>query len=264
MKYDVTVDRQKYIGGSDIPIIMNLSPFKKRYDLLLEKAGIKEVENQSNKYTDFGQQAEPEIRQYINNTYSFNFKPDRKIIDNLRYHSDGYDKSLKCLLEIKTTSKICEDIKDYKLYLVQLLYGMVLHKVKKGVLAVYHRPDNFEEMQEINISKENLQIFNIDIDDYKNLVFSIEESIEKFEKDLYKLKLNPLLTEFELYPEELQESVKKLNDCLTLSSILEDKINKLKKDILEQMQNENIKKLKVDELAISLINTEKKTYLKII
>jgi len=263
MKYDVTIDRQKYIGGSDIPIIMNLSPFKKRYDLLLEKAGIKEVEDQSNKYTDFGQQAEPKIRQYINTIYSFSFKPDRIIIDNLRYHSDGYDESLKCLLEIKTTSKIYEDIKNYKLYLVQLLYGMVLHKVKKGVLAVYHRPDNFEEIKEIDINKKNLQIFNIDINDYQNLIFEIEESIEEFEKDLYKLKINPLLTEFELYPEELQEPVKKLNDYLTLSSVLEDKINKLKEDILEQMQRENVKKLKVDELTVSLINTDKKTYLKI-
>jgi len=264
MKYDVTVDRQKYIGGSDIPIIMNLSPFKKRYDLLLEKAGIKEVENQSNKYTNFGQQAEPKIRQYINTIYSFNFKPDRIIIDNLRYHSDGYDKNLKCLLEIKTTSKIYEDIKNYKLYLVQLLYGMVLHKIKKGILAVYHRPDNFEEIKEIDINKKNLQIFNIDISDYQNLISEIEESIEEFEKDLYRLKINPLLTEFELYPEKLQELTRKLSNYLTLYSVLENKINNLKSNILEQMKNENIKKLRVDELTINLINTEKKAYLKII
>ncbi len=42
MEYDVTIDRDKYIGGSDIPAIMGLSPFTSRWDLLLEKAGLKE------------------------------------------------------------------------------------------------------------------------------------------------------------------------------------------------------------------------------
>ena len=39
MQETVKQDRDKYIGGSDIPVIMNLSPFKSRFDLLLEKAG---------------------------------------------------------------------------------------------------------------------------------------------------------------------------------------------------------------------------------
>ena len=34
---DVTKDRDKYIGGSDVPIIMGLSPFKTRWQLLREK-----------------------------------------------------------------------------------------------------------------------------------------------------------------------------------------------------------------------------------
>ena len=42
MEFDVTIDRDKYIGGSDIPIIMGISSFKTRWDLLLEKAGLKE------------------------------------------------------------------------------------------------------------------------------------------------------------------------------------------------------------------------------
>ena len=43
MQETVKQDRDKYIGGSDIPIIMNLSPFKRRYDLLLEKAKYKNI-----------------------------------------------------------------------------------------------------------------------------------------------------------------------------------------------------------------------------
>lgn len=40
MQETVKQDRDKYIGGSDIPVIMNLSPYKTRFDLLLEKATI--------------------------------------------------------------------------------------------------------------------------------------------------------------------------------------------------------------------------------
>ena len=46
MQKSVKEDREKYIGGSDIPIIMGISPFKSRFDLLLEKAELKD--NDSN------------------------------------------------------------------------------------------------------------------------------------------------------------------------------------------------------------------------
>ena len=38
MQQTVSKNREKYIGGSDVPIIMNISQFKTRYQLLLEKA----------------------------------------------------------------------------------------------------------------------------------------------------------------------------------------------------------------------------------
>ena len=49
---DVTKDRHKYIGGSDIPIIMGISDFKTRFDLLLEKAQLKEDDFEGNVYTE--------------------------------------------------------------------------------------------------------------------------------------------------------------------------------------------------------------------
>ena len=49
---NVTENRYKYIGGSDIPIIMGISTFKKRFDLLLEKAQLKTDDFQGNEYTD--------------------------------------------------------------------------------------------------------------------------------------------------------------------------------------------------------------------
>ena len=66
MQDSVKQDRDKYIGGSDIPIIMRLSPYKSRYDLLLEKAGYKEDTFEGNIYTEYGNTMEPKIREYIN------------------------------------------------------------------------------------------------------------------------------------------------------------------------------------------------------
>ena len=63
---NVKVDRDKYIGGSDIPIIMGISQFKTRFELLLEKAGLKENTFDGNEYTEYGNIMEPKIRDYIN------------------------------------------------------------------------------------------------------------------------------------------------------------------------------------------------------
>ena len=64
--YDVTIDRNLFIGGSDIGIIMGISPFKTRFDLLIEKAGYKENNFTGNDFTEFGHIIEPKIRDYIN------------------------------------------------------------------------------------------------------------------------------------------------------------------------------------------------------
>ena len=64
MQETVKKDREKYIGGSDIPIIMNLSPFKSRYDLLLEKAGYKEDTFSGNIFTEYGNIMEEKIREH--------------------------------------------------------------------------------------------------------------------------------------------------------------------------------------------------------
>ena len=80
---DVKVDREKYIGGSDIPIIMGISHFKTRFDLLLEKAKLKENDFDGNDYTEYGNTMEPKIRQYINVLFKRDFKEDKLIKDDV-------------------------------------------------------------------------------------------------------------------------------------------------------------------------------------
>lgn len=210
---DVTIDRHKFIGGSDIPIIMGISPFKSRFDLLLEKAELKENDFVDNEYTEYGNILEPKIRDYINKTEKDKYIEDKIIQDDLRYHSDGFNG--KSVLEIKTTSQIKEDVNDYKIYLVQLLMGMQIHGVKKGKLAVYERPKDFNK----DFDESKLKVYEIDIKNYKELVEDINLAIEQFRVDLAKVKENPLITEEDLQPKEL---IKISNEVVALELKLKE------------------------------------------
>ena len=193
-KYDVTIDRFKWIGGSDIPAIMGISPFTTRFDLLLFKAELKENDFKGNEYTRYGQIMEPKIRNYINKEYKLKYRPSKHEFIEKRYrcHTDGEDKS--SILEIKTTSKDCKTIRGYKIYLVQLLFYMYNIGKEEGKLVVYIRPEDFNE----DLDTERIKIFNIRLEDYKDLVQEIEEEVIKFKKDIKRVLDNPLIEEWEL------------------------------------------------------------------
>lgn len=211
-KIDVTKDRDKYIGGSDIPIIMGLSPFRSRWDLLQEKALGKVSDFSGNEYTEYGKTMEPIIRNYINDTYNRSFVDDTSRIDgDIRYHADGWEKSNEwwedegTVLEIKTTGKTFQQPsrpgdfaaerkfleEHYKQYLVQLLVGMRMYHVRLGLLAVYERPSDFStEFEEFN-----LDWFTIRAEEWADLYAEIDRALDAFRRDCEKLKANPDLDE---------------------------------------------------------------------
>nr|DAP67105.1 MAG TPA: Exonuclease [Caudoviricetes sp.] len=242
MKEDSVIkDREKYIGGSDISIIMGISPFKTRFDLLLEKACLKENTFVENEYTEYGDKLEPKIRDFINETlYQKNpFKPNCKIIGKFRGNCDGENHT--SILEIKTTSKIHNNIDEYKTYLVQLLKYMEVFEKEKGVLAVYSRPEDFNE----EFDNKRLQIFVIDIDNYKDLLKEINEEIDKFLIDLEKLKENPFLTEEDLLPKDLTifaNSVLQLESDVIKAKKIIEKYEEEKEKLRIAMINANVKK----------------------
>lgn len=242
MKEDSVIkDRDKYIGGSDIGIIMDISPFKTRFDLLLEKAGLKENTFVGNEYTEYGDKLEPKIRDFINETlYQKNpFRPNCKIIGKFRGNCDGENHT--SILEIKTTSKIHNNIDEYKTYLVQLLKYMEVFEKEKGVLAVYSRPEDFNE----EFDNKRLQIFVIDIDNYKDLLKEINEEIDKFLIDLEKLKGNPFLTEEDLLPKDLTifaNSVLQLESDVIKAKKIIEKYEEEKEKLRLAMINANVKK----------------------
>lgn len=242
MKEDSVIkDRDKYIGGSDIGIIMDISPFKTRFDLLLEKAGLKENTFVGNEYTEYGDKLEPKIRDFINETlYQKNpFRPNCKIVGKFRGNCDGENRT--SILEIKTTSQIHQDVNEYKLYLVQLLKYMEIYEKGKGVLAIYNRPEDFKE----EFDNKRLQIFVIDIDNYKDLLKEINEAIDKFLIDLEKLKGNPFLTEEDLLPKDLTifaNSVLQLESDVIKAKKIIEKYEEEKEKLRLAMINANVKK----------------------
>ena len=235
---DVKIDREKYIGGSDIPIIMGISRFSSRFDLLLFKAGLKEIDNEGNSYTEYGNTMEPKIRQYINTLFKRNFKEDKLIKDDIRCHFDGIDDDM--ILEIKTTSMIYQNVNDYKTYLVQLLFYMINANIENGMLCVYERPSDFDE----SFDSDRLQIFTIKLSDYQDLCVEILEAVQQFRIDLQKLKDNPFLTEQDLINTSvviLANKVVKLEERLkTYDDILKERDN-LKQELKEAMERNNIK-----------------------
>ena len=234
MQETVNKDREKYIGGSDIPVIMDISPFKSRFDLLLEKAGYKENDFTGNVFTEYGNTLEPKIRDYVNKNFcneETSFVEGKHVreategeIIGVRIHTDGENDNE--ILEIKTTSQIFEDVNDYKIYLVQLLYYMILTDKELGVLAVYERPEDLSE----ELDPARLHLYSINAEDYKDLIKEIGDSIESFIEDLKKVKDNPFITEEDLLPAEIPEITKRILAFEYQLKLMKETEEKLKAD----------------------------------
>ena len=249
MQDTVTKDRHKYIGGSDIPIIMGISSFKSRYDLLLEKAQLKDNDFKGNQYTEYGTLMEPKIRDYINDTYEVDFKEgkhiksydrinDNNIPVNIRIHTDGETEDT--ILEIKTTSQIKDSLDHYKAYLVQLLFYMCVADKPNGALAIYERPEDLDT----EFNKDNLIIYHIKAEDYKTLIEEILNSVATFTEDLEKLKDNPFLTEEDLIPKDisgLANHIAQLEERLASYKKIETQIKDEKEQLRQAMIDNNVK-----------------------
>lgn len=239
-EFDVSLDRDKYIGGSDIPVIMGISSFKKRFDLMLEKAGLKERDFHGNSYTRYGHIIEPQIRDYINLVYNTNFQPSRVIDGDLRLHTDGFNG--ECVLEVKSTSEIHATVDGYKSYLVQLVKYMEKHGVTKGILAVYDRPEDMNPV----FDPKRLQVFIISMDDYKPLLAKVNSELDRFRVDLARLKENPLLTEQDFIPVsggivELSNKIVAFEQQLAAMKEIEQKCKEAKQALYNEMVKHNVK-----------------------
>lgn len=224
---NVTKNRHKYLGGSDIPIILGISSFKTRWDLLLEKARIKESEFTGNLYTEYGNIMEPIIRDYTNEQYDTTFEVKTFVDDKFRSNVDGIDDTT--VLEIKTSS---DPFKNIEIYKSQLIFYMIQSGKEEGLLALYERdymppPDNF-----------NLDYFKSIFDPFKLTfikiyLFEEQELLNKIKYEIARF-LNDLET-IQTYHGlgfEINEELLISNEVVTVSrelELVEQKIKELKK-----------------------------------
>lgn len=254
MQETVKQDRDKYIGGSDIPVIMNLSPYKTRFDLLLEKAGYKEDDFADNIYTEYGNVMEPKIREYVNSyrTEGCHFVEGMHIYDDIRIHTDG--ESAGSIMEIKTTSHIYDTVDDYQIYLVQLLFYMTMMDADHGMLAVYERPEDFDE----EFDKTRLHIYDIRFEDYEKLAVQIMTAVDNFRVDLQKVKEDPFIEESALLPQDITSITQRIlqfEDQLQAMKVIEQKIKDEKENLKTAMEKAGVKSWETpNHYKITLVN----------
>ena len=177
----------------------------------------------------------------MNETLHRNFAPDVLIDGDFRFNFDGLDKEHNEILEVKTTSQIHEKLDDYKTYLVQLLPYMRSVGAEKGYLAVYERPEDFDE----TFNPLRLTLYEVLICDCSDLLEEIDKEVDRFKRDLEKLRNNPFLTEEDLQPKEVVEYAEKvilLEQKLQNMKMLEGELKSAKAELKRLMQENGIKK----------------------
>lgn len=186
---NVTENRHLYVGGSDVPVILGLSKFKTQYELAQNKTGIVKSYFKGNEYTAFGHALEPQIREYINLTTDYNFVETSTIDEGnrVRANTDGVDHDKKTLLEIKTHG--ANPTMD--VYKVQMQLYMFANDLDQGLLALYHRPDDFN----LDFDSDRLKTVMIKRDD--DLISHILREIKLFWQRVDWLSQNKNASEWE-------------------------------------------------------------------
>ena len=246
MQESVKQERWKFIGGSDIAIILGISPFKTRFRLLQEKAQIVEPEEVDNAYTRYGNVMEEKIREYIN---AENREQEIEEFTEGKYEEEGEPIGFRChtdgqncysILEIKTTSDILGNLNIYK---AQLCFYMIKVGRSNGVLACYDRPEDMDE----TFDPDKLTVFYYTMDDFvaEGLVDKVNDAIDLFIADLQKLKENPFLAESDLISAELMEiadQVLSFEQRLAEIKAEEKAIEEQKTKLFNAMIKSNVKK----------------------
>lgn len=270
---NVIKNRNKYVGGSDIPCIFGISPFKDTFTLAKEKAGLIPVKFKGNEYTRYGQLMEPIIRDYINSVYELKFKENTNIDEEKRIRSncDGLDLEAGLLLEIKTNATDKETYDEVYDYILQMQLYMYQFKVDKGYLVQYNRPENFWSGLDYSTQYED-KYFNQEFDENRISVLEIERDdvlitkiltkIEEFWKKIEKLKEKPDMTEeeflFGTQVEEYKNTISKLTELEYQISYLKELDVKAKeyRDVLYRLMEKNdVKQIKTDKLSITKVES---------
>lgn len=240
---NVLIDRQKYIGGSDLPTILGLNAKygNSIFEFAKEKAGIIPNSFKGNQFTKYGQLMEPVIRDYINSKYGVNYLEDTAIDNRNHYrgNTDGIDRNAQIpIIEIKTFG---EEL-DVNYYTPQCLFYMKTFDVLAVRLVGYKRPKDFYSGIDYDLEHDD-SYFNLEFDENRieeHVIYydedhwkSIEKNIKRFQKAVAKLKENPDMTEeefkSEFYGNDLIDLMKQKTKLETITLELKEAEKESKK-----------------------------------
>lgn len=238
-------DRFEYIGASDFPVIMEQSKWKKRINLVLEKAQVIPMEEVNNSAVARGSRLEHRvIREYEDNAGVLicNFQKEliREKTDDcikLVAHLDGEIENTNIPFEAKTTNikNKWKEIPAY--YIPQLEFQMFMNKADKAIIAVgYVNSDDDEDICGFDYFKykkqmtddeilEHCKKFTKDVEYYKNS-FGIVNNGKIIKTDFDNL----LIEELESLNEQISEAKKQIKP-------LEDRKKEIESQLKEQIGN---------------------------
>lgn len=272
---NVTVDRQKYIGGSDLPNILglNLKYGTTVFEWAKIKAGIIPNNFKGNIYTKYGQLMEPVIRDYINATQETNFVEDTCVSEilGLRGNCDGIDRDNALLLEIKTHGAELDD--EY--YSNQMQFYMELFNIDTCWLVGYERPENFYTGTDYEIEYDDC-FFDTTFDESRVSIQPIErnkkkwdkimDSILRFKKCVTALKKNPNMTEDQFnklfYGADLVTTlnkVAKMEKSLLKFKELDKQYKEAKEKLYDLFDERNIKTFDTGTMKITKVDPSSST-----
>ena len=266
MNTNVELNRDKYIGGSDYPIITGISKYKKVNELAGEKAGVILNDFNGNVYTDFGNFAEPVIRNYFNETYNTEFteqtffeKLDGSL--ELRGNVDGYDKKLNLILEIKTTSNF---EKNQNVYEAQVRFYQKLVKNSKAFIIAVNRDNEMLELFKNNELEELEQIIleKLNNNDFDYLELSKVLSKEKKEIENNCIEFTNLVNEIALLgtieinqlPEAYNAYALDISRKFLEFKKIENELKQKREQLYELMNEYNVKSISNDYATITRVD----------
>jgi putative phage-type endonuclease len=243
-------DRKNYIGGSDIAVILGLSPYKTPYQLYLEKKGHAEPEPET-PYQYWGTRLEPILREEFEkrNFVSIEEPKDTKchpLYPFLRGNLDGWIREWDEIFEAKTTlaynrDKWGED--GSKIippeYIVQVAFYCSIMNCPTAHIAVLIGGNDYREL----IYKRDEDLENKIIDEACKFWQSLQDNTPPNPTNVTDLKLR--------FPQEKSEKKLQINNeisnLLTSLSEIKDEIKyfqemeeKTKFNVLNFMQDAEV------------------------
>lgn len=245
--HDWLQSRAKGIGGSDAPVILDLSKWKTRFELWLEKTGQTELAETDNEAAYWGTQLEDLVAHEFMNRTGKKVRRRNQILQHPEHDwmLANIDREVigeNAILECKTSSAWFrgewknDEVPDA--YIVQVQHYMAVTGTQKAYIAVLIGGNQFkwkeiprdDELIKIIIDAEK-QFWEFNVLGNKPPLLDGSSAAEKFVKERYAAAKSGKVAELpNLYSEKIQE----LLTLKTQISLLE----KSQKEIENQLKNE--------------------------